>query len=240
MVKKFTTIFLILSLSMMSFVVSASSGDEYTTLTAEQKQIIEGHQKEFRNLLKKQGVDLESKEAKELLQSALENDLFSFRLLNEEVLEEEFNLQDENDGRNSPGAVWYTPVNISGKVWAGHNGVIANNYSYTYESFPDSGVVRQSNNWENRKAYSKVYLLGVWRASSDQYKKAATFAENQEDLPYNWSFTKRMEDSEYYCSQLAWRAWYEQGFNFDGNTKGIIYPSDIYKSSLTYVIIKKE
>lgn len=247
MAKKITTFLLILAISLMSIVASASTEDyngvegDFSGLTEEQIKIIESHQKELRNILKEQGYDLESEEAKEVLEKGLENDIFSFRLLNEGVSNDEIGLMDENEGINSPGAVWYTPANLSNKPYVGHIGVIANNTAYTYEAFPDTGVARFHNNWNSSsRGYGSVYLLGVRGATTTNYKNAATFAQNQDGKGYNWEFTVRWLNTRYYCSQLAWRAWDEQGYNFDGKTNGVIYPGDIYRSNLTYVILQRE
>jgi uncharacterized protein YycO len=238
MFKKVILLLLILTLT-MSAIASASSTEDINDLTKEQKKIIERNQKDLIKDLKKQGVDLKSETAKDVLESAFNNDVFNFRLLNEEVSEEEF-IALEESGTNSPGAVWFTPSDVKGGSYTGHTGIVDNNTSYTTEAFPGIGVAQFKNDWKTRDKYSKVYLLGVSGASVNQYKSAATYAKVQIGKGYNYEFAARWNLYRYYCSSLAWRSWEQQGFNFDGKTSGTIYPSDIYNSSLTYVITKKE
>lgn len=61
----------------------------------------------------------------------------------------------------------------------------------------------------------------IWAKLSDaiapDYKglEAACYAEKQLGKPYNWNFFNRNSTEEFYCSQLCWRAWLEQGYKID-------------------------
>jgi uncharacterized protein YycO len=238
MKSKLTLLLLVLCLA-FSTVVSAQSSEEHEGLSKEQKATLAKNQKEMKKILKENGYDLDSDEAKEILLNAYRNDLFNFNLLNEETSSEkdQVSILDESVSYKTPGLIWYTPADIKG-VYTGHTGTVNNNTSYTTEAFPDSGVVRQSNNWPNRAGYTKVYALGVYGANSSTMSSAATYAENQKGKAYNYDFSYRMKTTQFYCSQLSWRAYYEQGINLhnDGRTFGTVYPSDIYESTKTFVV----
>lgn len=49
---------------------------------------------------------------------------------------------------------------------------------------------------------------------------AARYAERQVGKPYNWNFLNRKTVDSFYCSQLCWRSWLEQGYRIDYDEVG--------------------
>ncbi|SDJ06049.1 YiiX/YebB-like N1pC/P60 family cysteine hydrolase [Alteribacillus bidgolensis] len=185
--------------------------------------------------------DLESKFPK------LENMDYSFESKSGEItIEEEseaFSASSTDSILGSYGDVLVTLDSSSSSGYFGGHAAIVSDYSdnWTLESFmagfssqsPDEdGVMWQINNWKTR--YDTV--AGYWpqASGSSDYKEAALYAENQLHEPYNTDFTNKWNTSKWYCSQLVWRAWYEQGVDIDGVTNGVIFPKDITKSNNVY------
>lgn len=128
----------------------------------------------------------------------------------------------------------------------GHAGIVHSNSSYTIESFPKSktranGVRVYTNNWRNK---SKVYGVRVSKASYANYKNAASYALTQSNAkkPYNINFFNKGTTSKFYCSQLVWRSWKNQGFEVDRMNLGNyepVSPAELVGGSGTYVFYHK-
>lgn len=112
--------------------------------------------------------------------------------------------------------------------YPGHAAIVAVANNRTVESFPADGVQYHTNDWRNR---SKVYAARVKGATATKYNKAASYAASQIGKDYNWNFVNAMTTDRFYCSQLVWRAWKEQGIDIDYVTiDPIVSPMEIAKS----------
>jgi len=123
------------------------------------------------------------------------------------------------------------------KDWIGHAGIVSTDSSYTMESWPEAyspisedGVQVYDNDWSE---YSPTWGLRVYYANSGDYDDAAEYAEDQEGKEYNWIFINRTRTDKFYCSQLVWRSWLEQGFDTDDEGP-IVWPADLYYDDDTY------
>lgn len=124
--------------------------------------------------------------------------------------------------------------------WAGgHAGVVSNASGYVVESFGNkgdkNGVRHWTNNWKTR--YSHVRGLYVKGASGSDYSYAASYARGKIGSPYNYNFFNKTTTSSFYCSQLAWRAWYNKGYDLDNG--GAVWPVNLIDSSKTSAFYKK-
>lgn len=127
----------------------------------------------------------------------------------------------------------------------GHAAICSDSYSNkTVESYPKSsspigkdGVQYYDNTWGNKH---KVYGLRVNGASATNYHNAAKKAESKITKPYpspvqSVVWMSKWSDDEYYCSQLAWRAWRDQGYDIDYITwDNVVSPAELTKSSNVY------
>lgn len=108
----------------------------------------------------------------------------------------------------------------------GHAGIIYNS-SLTIESFAAGVNWNLVSHWEDD--YDKVFEYHV-NADSFAANSAVNYAIAQIGDPYNYIFNLIWIESRFYCSQLVWRSWYEQGFDLDG-----LYPVNIVAPiDLTY------
>ena len=119
----------------------------------------------------------------------------------------------------------------------GHAAIVHNNSNYTVESFPDGGVAVYDNNWRDK---SNVYGVRVKGASLNDYRNAASYALSQAKAkkPYNWNFFNKGTTDSFYCSQLVWRSWKNQGYEVDRMNLGDwepVSPAELVGGSQTYV-----
>ena len=131
-------------------------------------------------------------------------------------------------------------------AFMGHAAIVASSSSKTIESYPESdghenGVRVYTNDWKKR---DKVYGLRVSGATMTNYRNAAQYAQNQADAkkPYNWNFFNKGTTEKFYCSQLVWRAWKEQGFDIDRMNLGNwepVSPAELVGGSSTYTFYYK-
>lgn len=135
-------------------------------------------------------------------------------------------------------------MNSSGSTssFVGHAAIVSSKEHITIESFSKAfspknvhGVERYTNNWERRPG---AMLLRPKDASARQYSSSANYAFNQLGKPYNGNFFNKNRTDQFYCSQLVWRAWLESGIDIEAGTvpNGIISPSDLVRSSNTYLV----
>ncbi len=78
-------------------------------------------------------------------------------------------------------------------------------------------------------------ILRVSNASSSQIQNALSFCIKQLGYAYNLDFEKNTSSNEkdWYCSELVWAAYYNQGIDLDGGNFRGVTPSEINKSSNT-------
>ena len=143
-----------------------------------------------------------------------------------------------------PGEIWVSTFgNSSGSsAIVGHAAIVSNRKSITIESFGENyspigkdGVQRYHNYWQNKPG-GKI-LLGNKVSSLKKRKAAASWAESQVGKPYNWNFLNKWDTGRYYCSQLVWRAWLNQGNNIDYITADtIVTPAELVNSPATVTL----
>ncbi|MCW8784506.1 septation ring formation regulator EzrA [Bacillus velezensis] len=142
-----------------------------------------------------------------------------------------------------------TSYEINSGSWSigvGHAAVVSTNKSKTVEAWAKSwspinqdGVRRYNNNWGSKK---KVYGLWVKGSNNNKYINAAKYAEKQADnkKKYNFNFLNKKTTAKFYCSQLAWRSWKNQGIDID-NVKwdSVVTPMELVKSNNTTIFYHK-
>ncbi|GEB34810.1 MULTISPECIES: YiiX/YebB-like N1pC/P60 family cysteine hydrolase [Brevibacillus] len=127
----------------------------------------------------------------------------------------------------------------SGTFYGGHAAIVSeDSNSWTIESFAKGwspqapkidGVYWHINDWANR--YDTVAGYHVKKASLSDYTDAALYAEDNLYKPYNFNYFDKWDTTSFYCSQIVWRAWYNQGFNLDSDGGDEVWPEDIANSS---------
>ncbi|MGF9821242.1 YiiX/YebB-like N1pC/P60 family cysteine hydrolase [Brevibacillus agri] len=130
-------------------------------------------------------------------------------------------------------------VNKVDHLYVGHAAIVYDE-SYTIEAWPDGGVKKMPNNWANR--YSKLKGLYVSGAEGTHYKAARSYANYQIGDEYNWAFFDKRKENQFYCSQLVWRAWYNQGFKIGNGTDELnfpVTPNDLINDSDTVEFYSK-
>ena len=114
----------------------------------------------------------------------------------------------------------------------GHAAIVSQMSSWTIEAWPGAfspigleGVQWYPNNWGS---YSQTWGLGVLNATVANYTNAAIYAQNQVSKPFNWNIFNKFTTNSFYCSQLCWRSWEQQGKNIDGMPYDtVVYPWEI-------------
>jgi uncharacterized protein YycO len=118
-----------------------------------------------------------------------------------------------------------------------HVAIVKDTYT-VIEAHPDNpnGVNYRDNNWKER--YSEIKGMRVDGATTTNKTNAVNYATAQLYEPYS-IFSGRWTESDWYCSKLVWRAWYNQGFNVEGKAGEApgthVTPGDILDSPLTTV-----
>jgi uncharacterized protein YycO len=125
--------------------------------------------------------------------------------------------------------------------WAGgHAGVVHTDKEYVIESFGNkskelNGVRKWPNDWENR--YKHIRGLYVSGAGPEHYQQAANYSQDQLGKSYNYNFFNKKTTAKFYCSQLVWRAWMNNGYDLDDG--GAVWPIDLIESPNTKVFYSK-
>lgn len=135
----------------------------------------------------------------------------------------------------------------SSGLFGGHAGIVSNvssnwtleslAYGFSSQSPSEDGVMWQINDWKNR--YNTVAGYWVLYADGTKYTAAANYAEAQLYEPYNWNFFDKWTTSSWYCSQLVWKSWYNQGYELDGQSNGAVPPVDLTKTNKVYAYYSK-
>jgi uncharacterized protein YycO len=128
----------------------------------------------------------------------------------------------------------------SSSIGVGHAAIVSRDYTRTVESFAKSwipinkdGVQYYPNTWKGR---SNVFGLWVKKASDTDYANAASYAQGKIGKAYNWNFANKFSTSAFYCSQLAWRSWEQQGINIDYvKFDTVVTPAELVKSENTTI-----
>lgn len=134
------------------------------------------------------------------------------------------------------GDVLVTPINVleaatTGRgSYSGHAAIVDSNPDYTIESMPNDGVQRRPNDWKTR--YSKVVGGRVVGGTKEKADAATSYAANKIGSSYNWYFYDKLTEDSFYCSQLVWRAWFDQGIDLDKDGGYFVLPTDLLSNNL--------
>ncbi|WP_102400994.1 YiiX/YebB-like N1pC/P60 family cysteine hydrolase [Haloimpatiens massiliensis] len=130
----------------------------------------------------------------------------------------------------SYGDVLITPVSwASGGSLTGHAGLVDWNSDYTVESYPSDGVQRRVNDWRTR--YTKIVVGHV--GSAMNMTDAINYATSKINYGYNAQFANKWRTDKFYCSQLVWRAYIDQGIDLDKDGGNAVFPTDLIDNDLT-------
>lgn len=128
---------------------------------------------------------------------------------------------------------YYISVNGSiGGLGTGHAAIRSSQDLQTIEAYPKDGVKRYDKKWNYERKFYKAMAVG---STTSRREKAAKYAESKVGKAYNNNFLDKWNETKFYCSQLVWRAWYNQGINIDNKPNdNIVSPVEIGNSSNTY------
>nr|WP_144523906.1 septation ring formation regulator EzrA [Bacillus pumilus] len=153
----------------------------------------------------------------------------------------------KNLGTKGDVLVGYDLNSGSSAIGFGHAAIVSRKAAKTVEAWHKNwspikqhGVRRYNNNWGSRK---KVYGLWVKKSNNTKYVNAAKYAEKQADQkkPYNMNFFDKKTTKKFYCSQLAWRAWKNQGHDIDNiKIDSVVSPMELVNSNNTKVFYHKK
>lgn len=98
-----------------------------------------------------------------------------------------------------------------------------------------TGIVTFPNRVATYWSKKNSSILGVTGATSTNYSNAFIYA-NSKLGPNNYGFDP-LNPNDFYCSELVYYAWKNQGYQL-GPAVGLVAPSDLYRTSKTYVKVK--
>ncbi|MDR6224207.1 YiiX/YebB-like N1pC/P60 family cysteine hydrolase [Desmospora profundinema] len=206
-----------------------ASDEEEITLTPEQQKEVEEAKKRTQEVLQNSDDEIDTEEVEKIAKlKGVSSDIYS-----------------QDNSTSAVGTYGDILVTLStsssdSSAWAGgHAGVVSEVSGYVVEIFGNrgklNGVRHWKNNWNTR--YSHVRGLYVKGASGSEYSYAASYARNKIGKSYNYNFFNKKTTKRFYCSQLAWRAWYNKGYDLDNG--GAVWPVNLIDSSKTGVFYKK-
>ncbi|MCY8467314.1 YiiX/YebB-like N1pC/P60 family cysteine hydrolase [Bacillus atrophaeus] len=205
--------------------------DEFIKVSKEEREFID---KQANNLANKDKQELE-----ELEKSGEIKDLYP--KYGEKEYDSAYIQASGKMGTKGDVLVSYEINSGSSSIGVGHAAVVAQNNSNTIEAWSkglsplkQDGVRKFTNKWGNKR---KVYGLWVKGASDTKYRNAAKYAESQASAKkrYNFNFFNKKTTAKFYCSQLAWRAWKNQGKDIDNIKDNIVTPMELVNSSATKI-----
>lgn len=141
------------------------------------------------------------------------------------------NLENAPNRVGSCGDILVTPASILGKgCITGHAGIVDKNPDLTIESMPSGGVRRYTNDWKTR--YTKALCATVKNGDSGL---AADYASNKVGSSYNYNFLNKWKTDKFYCSQLVWRAYIDQGIDLDKDGGNAVLPTDLITDKIDII-----
>jgi len=132
----------------------------------------------------------------------------------------------------APGDILYDPTFLGRTaghvgIYIGHDSVIE---AGKKEGVHETGIT----SWDER---DEAVLLGV-SAPYGVMQAAIDFALKQKGKPYDKNWTQKNsnpDSSSWYCSELVWAAYYNQGVNLEYTPDPyVVSPKELYNSTLTY------
>lgn len=129
----------------------------------------------------------------------------------------------------------YYFIGVQGSILGlgtGHVAIKGNKDRETVESYPEDGVRSRIDKWKGAHKFYKAMAIG---STSTRRTNAVNYANSKVNKPYNHNFWNKWTETSFYCSQLVWRAWYNQGIDIDNNKNDtIVTPVEVGLSSNTY------
>ncbi|MBN7575800.1 MULTISPECIES: YiiX/YebB-like N1pC/P60 family cysteine hydrolase [Clostridium] len=207
------TIFTLLAVVSMSSTVFAKENTAADNTNKEMQQIIEKSKHDSDELIKnwdKLKVTTTPKTSKEI---------------------NTINSVDSEAAPNSVGSsgdILVTPATVFGNgPITGHAGMVDLNPDLTIESMTSGGVRRYTNDWKTR--YTKALCATVKNADPEQ---AVDYATSKIGSSYNYNFLNKWKTDTFYCSQLVWRAYIEQGIDLDKDGGNAVLPTDLVSDKI--------
>ncbi|MZI81965.1 hydrolase [Clostridium butyricum] len=141
------------------------------------------------------------------------------------------NIESSESAANSVGSygdILITPATIfeNGPI-TGHAGMVDLNSDLTIESMTSGGVRRYANDWKTR--YTKALCATVINGDP---KQAVDYASSKIGSNYNYNFLNKWKTDKFYCSQLVWRAYIEQGIDLDKDGGNAVLPTDLVSDKI--------
>jgi len=141
------------------------------------------------------------------------------------------NMENSESASNSVGStgdILVTPATVFGNgPITGHAGMVDLNTDLTIESMTSGGVRRYTNDWKTR--YTKALCATVKNADP---KQAVDYASSKLGSNYNYNFLNKWNTDKFYCSQLVWRAYIEQGIDLDKDGGNAVLPTDLVSDKI--------
>lgn len=155
------------------------------------------------------------------------------------------NIMSSNSPIGTFGDIILSGSSSSSLLFVGHACVVSTNSNITIESYLGSfspigvdGVQEYENDWGSKTG---VAAFWVKDATLNDYWYAARYNEQQVGKPYNLVFVNKFTTDKFYCSQLTWRSWLEQGFNIDAIPFDTwVTPAEIGNDGDTYAFYYQE
>lgn len=131
----------------------------------------------------------------------------------------------------SYGDILVTPSNVLGKgCITGHAGIVDWNSDLTIESMASGGVRRYTNDWKTR--YTKALCATVIDGDPGL---AADYASSKVGSSYNYNILNKWGTDKFYCSQLVWRAYVDQGIDLDKDGGNAVLPTDLISDKIDII-----
>jgi uncharacterized protein YycO len=129
----------------------------------------------------------------------------------------------------------YYYISVKGTIaglGTGHAAIKNSQSQQTIEAYPAGGVKRYDKKWNYESMFYKAMAIG---STSTRRTSAVSYAESKIGKPYNNNFYDKWNQTKFYCSQLVWRAWYNQGIDIDDiKFDNIVTPTEVGVSNNTY------
>ncbi|WP_226568900.1 septation ring formation regulator EzrA [Bacillus stratosphericus] len=217
------------------------------------KELYEMSKKEYSSVSTEEKAEALYKESKKDINQYIKNGVIDEYLpkYNEEREKRSVNAKSKSKSKSkslgTKGDVLVSYDSGSSVIGLGHAAIVSTEKKQTVESWHKNwspikqhGVRKYNNTWRTRK---KVYGLWVKKSNNKKYINAAKYAEKQakEKKPYNMNWLDKKTTKKFYCSQLAWRAWKNQGHDID-NIKfdTVVSPMELVNSNNTKVFYHKK
>lgn len=217
-------------------------------MTSEQiKELYEMSKKEYDSVSTEAKAEAKFEESQKDIDQYIKDGVIDEYLPKYNEQKDKMSVNAKNLGTKGDVLVSYDLNSGSSAIGFGHAAIVSRKSAKTVEAWHKNwspikqhGVRRYNNNWGSRK---KVYGLWVKKSNNTKYVNAAKYAEKQADQkkPYNLNFFDKKTTKKFYCSQLAWRAWKNQGHDIDNiKIDSVVSPMELVNSNNTKIFYHKK